>query len=208
MSPTRTYIWSSTGSICKRRTARRPSVWTAAGLFPLSNVFTSDKLRKANPISFPLGKETVFVARLAAKAIPWPASRRPANGAAAEIARRLHLPPAAAVRNSKEKDDQRKHPLDSSGKMGKLLASIVALRFHMAITPASIVRLARFLPHIRPLARRAKKTGRRGRRPLRSTNRLFCRRGWRPRQPDAGLPSKQRRVVLTSSVSTRFLAGS
>ena len=41
--------------------------------------------------------------------------------------------------------------------MGKLLASIVALRFHMAITPASIVRLARFLPHIRPLARRAKK---------------------------------------------------
>ncbi len=52
------------------------------------------------------------------------------------------------------------------------------------------------------------KMGRRGRRPLRSTNRLFCRRGWRPRQPDVGLLPGQRRVVLTSSVSTRFLAGS
>ena len=33
-------------------------------------------------------------------AIPGPASRRPANGAAAEIASCLHLPPAAAGRNS------------------------------------------------------------------------------------------------------------
>ena len=38
--------------------------------------------------------------RLAAFAIPGPASRRPANGAAAEIAGRLPLPLAAATRNS------------------------------------------------------------------------------------------------------------
>ena len=37
---------------------------------------------------------------LAAIAIPGPASQRPANGAAAEIAARLHLPLAAAGRNS------------------------------------------------------------------------------------------------------------
>jgi hypothetical protein len=38
--------------------------------------------------------------RLAAVAVPGPASQRPANGAAAEIASLLFLPPAAQGRNS------------------------------------------------------------------------------------------------------------
>ena len=38
-----------------------------------------------------------LICRLAADAVPGPASRRPANGAAAEKAARLPLPPAAAV---------------------------------------------------------------------------------------------------------------
>jgi hypothetical protein len=38
--------------------------------------------------------------RLAAVAVPGPASQRPANGAAAEIAPLLFLPPAAQGRNS------------------------------------------------------------------------------------------------------------
>ena len=57
-------------------------------------------LRTASFLSW---KEAVLTDRLAANAIPGPVSRRPANGAAAEIARRLHLPPAAAARNSQER---------------------------------------------------------------------------------------------------------
>ena len=56
-----------------------------------------------------------------------------------------------------KKGNKGKGPLDPSGKTGTSLTSTVALRFYMTITPANIVRLARVLPHVRPLARRAKK---------------------------------------------------
>ena len=96
----------------------------------------------------------VLTLHLAANAIPGPVSRRPANGAAAEIACRLHLPPAAAARNSKEKGDKGKFPLDPSGGAGNGMAFQVALKGKLVITPACGVQYKRNLPHVRPLARR------------------------------------------------------
>ena len=47
-----------------------------------------------------------------------------------------------------------KDPLDPSGRTGSLLSAAVALRVWLVITPAILVQLIRFLPHVRPLARR------------------------------------------------------
>ena len=108
-----------------------------------------------DPFLFPLAeRETVLVLHLAANAIPGPVSRRPANGAAAEIACRLHLPPAASARNSKEKGNKGKRPLVPSGGAGNGMAFQVALKGKLVITPACGVQYKRNLPHVRPLARR------------------------------------------------------
>ena len=67
-------------------------------------LFAGHDLRRSRPISlFDLARKEKRFFRLAAFALPGPASRRPAKGAAAERRIRLPLPPAAAGSPPKEK---------------------------------------------------------------------------------------------------------
>ena len=71
--------------------------------------------------------------RLAANAIPGPALRRPANGAAAEIACRLHLPSAAASRNSLDPSQKQGVLGQNTGRRYRKYAQLPAT--HIAVAP-------------------------------------------------------------------------
>ena len=92
-----------TGGGQKEATTGRPYGWVAEGWHLIRHLLRWDLIRRfAPPVHLAVPENPVGLALSppCRNAIPGPASLRPANGAAAEIAGSLPLPPAAGASNS------------------------------------------------------------------------------------------------------------